>query len=90
MAGINAARLASGQTPVVLPRETVIGSLAHYITTARPDGFQPMNATFGLLPAIGSAGGRKERNRALGARALAALEAVLPHLREDVRRAAPG
>ncbi|MBA4496244.1 FADH(2)-oxidizing methylenetetrahydrofolate--tRNA-(uracil(54)-C(5))-methyltransferase TrmFO [Paenactinomyces guangxiensis] len=49
IAGINAARLVHGQELMVPPRSTAIGSLAHYITTANPDHFQPMNANFGLF-----------------------------------------
>lgn len=76
IAGLNAARLAKGQEPVTLPLETMMGSLAHYVTAADPDHFQPMNANHGLLPPL------KERIRDKGARrraqserALAALEA---------------
>ncbi|TCS93162.1 FADH(2)-oxidizing methylenetetrahydrofolate--tRNA-(uracil(54)-C(5))-methyltransferase TrmFO [Hazenella coriacea] len=49
IAGINAARLVLDKELVVPPSSTAIGSLAHYITTANPDHFQPMNANFGLL-----------------------------------------
>ena len=52
VAGINAARLAQGREPVVPPRESALGSMAHYITTASPDNFQPMNANFGLFPPL--------------------------------------
>jgi methylenetetrahydrofolate--tRNA-(uracil-5-)-methyltransferase len=52
IAGINVARLVTGSDPVVFPQETVIGSMAHYITTANPKNFQPMNANFGLLPPL--------------------------------------
>lgn len=52
MAGINAARLVRGMPPLTAPVTTVLGSLAHYITHAASDNFQPMNATFGLLPAL--------------------------------------
>lgn len=37
--------------PVVLPQETLLGSLSNYVTRANPN-FQPMNANFGLLPPI--------------------------------------
>ncbi|TCS82927.1 FADH(2)-oxidizing methylenetetrahydrofolate--tRNA-(uracil(54)-C(5))-methyltransferase TrmFO [Tepidibacillus fermentans] len=52
IAGINAALLYKGKDPLVFPRETVFGSMAHYITTADPKHFQPMNANFGLLPPL--------------------------------------
>lgn len=49
LAGVNAARLALGQPLILCPRETVLGSMAYYITHADPDHFQPMNANFGLI-----------------------------------------
>jgi len=49
LAGVNAARLALGQPLLECPRETVLGSMAYYITHADPDTFQPMNANFGLI-----------------------------------------
>jgi methylenetetrahydrofolate--tRNA-(uracil-5-)-methyltransferase len=51
LAGINAARLALDLPLQVPPPETAIGALAHYISNADPDHFQPMNITFGLLHA---------------------------------------
>jgi methylenetetrahydrofolate--tRNA-(uracil-5-)-methyltransferase len=59
IAGRNAAALASGETPSVLPRETALGSLCHYITHADPKEFQPANITFDLLPALDEATKRK-------------------------------
>lgn len=52
MAGINAFRLASGEQPVVFPKESCHGALANYITMADQDNFQPMNVNFGLLPPL--------------------------------------
>jgi len=49
LAGVNASRLALGQPLLECPRETVLGSMAYYITHADPDSFQPMNANFGLI-----------------------------------------
>jgi methylenetetrahydrofolate--tRNA-(uracil-5-)-methyltransferase len=75
LAGINAARLAKGEEPLVLPKETVIGSMAHYITTADPKHFQPMNANFGLLPALPQRiRSKKDRNEALAQRALDTIQ----------------
>lgn len=75
VAGINAARLAGGLKPVVFPRETAHGALAHYITTADPRNFQPMNITFGLLPPLEKkVRNKKQRNRMISARALDVLE----------------
>ena len=52
LAGVNAARLLRGQTPLELPRQTVIGALLHHICNADADSFQPMNANFGILPPV--------------------------------------
>ncbi len=52
IAGLNACRLASGQATLVFPQDTVIGAMAHYITTTSQHNFQPMNANFGLLPPL--------------------------------------
>lgn len=49
LAGVNAARLALAQPLITLPPATIIGSMAHYITHADPDHFQPMNANFGIV-----------------------------------------
>ena len=52
IAGMNAARFALGLDCLVLPADTTLGSMAHYITTADFKHFQPMNANFGLLPPL--------------------------------------
>ncbi|MCA9982589.1 MAG: methylenetetrahydrofolate--tRNA-(uracil(54)-C(5))-methyltransferase (FADH(2)-oxidizing) TrmFO, partial [Anaerolineales bacterium] len=52
LAGINAARLAAGLEPVVMPRESMLGALMHYVTSADSQYFQPMKANFGLLPPL--------------------------------------
>jgi methylenetetrahydrofolate--tRNA-(uracil-5-)-methyltransferase len=52
LAGMHAAALVSGETPVAPPRTTALGSLVHYITHADPKKFQPANITFDLLPPL--------------------------------------
>jgi methylenetetrahydrofolate--tRNA-(uracil-5-)-methyltransferase len=52
MAGRHAANLARGEEPSPLPRETALGSLVHYITSASPRGYQPANIAFDLLPPL--------------------------------------
>jgi methylenetetrahydrofolate--tRNA-(uracil-5-)-methyltransferase len=61
LAGIHAAALVAGETPVAPPRATALGSLVHYITHADPRKFQPANITFDLLPALD----KKVRDRSL-------------------------
>ncbi|SDT45592.1 methylenetetrahydrofolate--tRNA-(uracil-5-)-methyltransferase [Paenibacillaceae bacterium GAS479] len=75
LAGMNAGRLAKGQEPIVLPQETALGSMAHYITTADFKHFQPMNANFGLFPPLEKRiRNKKEKNESIANRALSALE----------------
>ncbi len=75
LAGVNMARLLSGQEPLVMPRETMMGALFWYVTHAEPKEFQPMKANFGLLPPLQPRVRRKrERYRKYAERALAALE----------------
>ncbi len=52
MAGVNAARYLIGKETLTFPRETVLGSLAHYITSADAKHFQPMNSNWALLPPL--------------------------------------
>ncbi len=59
VAGLNAARIVREEEPLTLPAEMMLGGLLSYITTPNP-GFQPMNANFGLLPAV-RARGRERR-----------------------------
>lgn len=78
VAGLNAAKLALGAAPVVFPTETVIGSMAYYITHAEGKHFQPMNANFGLLPDLPERiKDKKLRYQTLAERALNALETTI-------------
>ena len=52
VAGINLAHNYD-KGEVIFPRETMIGSMAYYISHAKNEkNFQPMNANFGLLPSL--------------------------------------
>jgi methylenetetrahydrofolate--tRNA-(uracil-5-)-methyltransferase len=78
LAGINAARLARGQAPVVAPRTTAIGALAHYASHADPAHYQPTNITFGIMPPLERPPrGKADRKTALSARALEDLAGFL-------------
>ena len=78
LAGINAARFASGEEPLVLPPETMLGALISYITDESVGNFQPMGANMGILPPLEKKIRHKdERYAALAERAIAGLEAVL-------------
>jgi methylenetetrahydrofolate--tRNA-(uracil-5-)-methyltransferase len=52
LAGMHAAALVSGETPIVPPRATALGSLMYYIIHADARKFQPANITFDLLPPL--------------------------------------
>jgi len=52
IAGISLALKINGQTLENLPKTTIIGAITNYLVTAEPNGFQPMNANFGILPPL--------------------------------------
>lgn len=52
MAGRNAAEVEAGRSPRPFPRETALGSLSFYISSAEAKGYQPANITFDLLPSL--------------------------------------
>jgi methylenetetrahydrofolate--tRNA-(uracil-5-)-methyltransferase len=49
LAGINLARVLSGEEPVVPPPTTMLGGLYRYLRDAEPGRFQPMNSNWGLI-----------------------------------------
>lgn len=75
LAGTNAARTVLGLEPVVPPAESMLGGLTRYLATANPDGFQPMNANWGLVPELPKqrGQGRRERREAMYRRGLQAF-----------------
>jgi methylenetetrahydrofolate--tRNA-(uracil-5-)-methyltransferase len=95
LAGTNAALRALGHAPVVPPEASMLGGLVRYLSTANPDGFQPMNANWGLVPVEakerGGPGKRERRERAY-ARGLAAFRDFLRDLPRPIpaRDGTPG
>jgi len=72
LAGLNAVRLLGDRPLLMPPATTALGSLLAYVTDRTRRDFQPMNANYGLFPALTTAKrvrGR-ERRRQLGERAL--------------------
>jgi methylenetetrahydrofolate--tRNA-(uracil-5-)-methyltransferase len=51
LVGINVANDILKKERLIMPKETVIGALANYISTPNIN-FQPMNANFGILPQL--------------------------------------
>lgn len=73
VAGINAAMRALDKEPVIFPKETEIGALAHYVSEGGvSSSFQPMNANFGIIAPLDKKvkGGKKYRNEAYAERSL--------------------
>lgn len=70
MAAIYLERKLSGKREILISENTVLGSLAKYITTKNKD-FQPMNANFGILPPLPRiVKDKSERKRLMAERSL--------------------
>lgn len=81
VAGVNAAKLFNGQTPVSFPEETAIGSMAHYITATNAKSFQPMNANFGIFPPLSQKiKNKQERYEKHAERALGSIQNFVNYL----------
>jgi methylenetetrahydrofolate--tRNA-(uracil-5-)-methyltransferase len=74
LAGVNAARLVAGGTPVTPPRTTSLGSLLGYVTQRGKKAFQPMNANYGLFPPLARPLRGRDKKLAMAERALGDLE----------------
>ncbi|MCE5284800.1 MAG: methylenetetrahydrofolate--tRNA-(uracil(54)-C(5))-methyltransferase (FADH(2)-oxidizing) TrmFO [Pelosinus sp.] len=74
VAGMNAARLSLGKSPLIFPEDTAHGALCRYITAADSKHFQPMNVNFGLLPPLKARiRDKKVKNRMIAEQALQSL-----------------
>jgi methylenetetrahydrofolate--tRNA-(uracil-5-)-methyltransferase len=85
VAGINAARHLQGQTPIVMPPETMLGALCHYVCSAAPKDFQPMKANFGIMPRLDrEVRQKRQRYDAFVKRALERIDATVTEARVPV------
>jgi methylenetetrahydrofolate--tRNA-(uracil-5-)-methyltransferase len=76
LAGVFAAFEARGERAPLPPETTAHGALLHYLQTADPKHFQPMNVNYGLFAPLAGLPRRlpkREKNERLAERALAAL-----------------
>src|ERR671917_113741 len=78
IAGSNAAKIARDEEPIEMPRDTMMGALAHYITT-KEGTLQPINSNWGLVPPVpkkenGERLSKPERRQRQARAALAVLE----------------
>jgi methylenetetrahydrofolate--tRNA-(uracil-5-)-methyltransferase len=88
MAGRFLAGAVRGEAPDSPPEGTAHGALLAHVSGTRPEGFQPMNINFGLLPAGPKRQGKRrlsraERRRAVSEAALNALDQWLDQMRKD-------
>lgn len=84
MASLAAARAVLELPEVEFPDVTAHGALANYISNPTIENFQPMNINFGLIPPLTVRIRKKrEKNAQIAARALEALDGVLPALKTE-------
>ena len=73
-AAINMDRYLSNKDLIVLPKTTVMGSMSIYICEANPEGFQPMNANFGIMEDLNIPHKKADRKRLYQERAFEDFE----------------
>ncbi len=64
------------QKDLNLPSETILGSLSQYVSTSNPN-FVPMNANFGIVPALSEKVRKKERREVYAQRSLDSLNNLI-------------
>lgn len=79
IAGMNMARLLNGKKPMIMPPTCMIGAMAHYITHADKNYFQPMNANFGIMQLMETVK-KKERKEAMARQALQVVSSMLEEM----------
>jgi len=77
IAGINAAKVMKGESPIVPPRETALGSLIKYITDTQVKSFQPMNINFGLFPTVQGKMQKTEKKKLIAKNALQSISTFI-------------
>ena len=88
IAGTNAARLARGEEPITMPRGTMMGALAHYVTT-KEGTLQPINSNWGLVPTVPKRenGRRLSKSERRQRQARLALSTLDEFMREGIKTA---
>lgn len=78
VAGLNAARRVLGEEPILFPRTTMLGAMAHYVKDGGNGAFVPMNANFGIVEPLPQRvkGGKPVKYQILSNRSLAAVEEI--------------
>lgn len=81
-AAINMDRYLKNKELIVLPASTVMGSMSLYICNASSDGFQPMNANFGIMQNLDIPHKKKDRKSLYAQRALQIMQKELEKINE--------
>ncbi len=89
MAGLQVVYRLDGRPPLTFPRASALGSLQHFLISAEPGHYQPVNITFSLLPPVPDAVARRHRRKAErnAARVRLALEEFDAFLDQESLRA---
>lgn len=78
LVGYNLSRIILGKPPIMLPRETMLGALTHYISDETVVNFQPMGANMGILPELEQrVRDKKLRYQALSERSMSELRMLI-------------
>ncbi|MCF7925877.1 MAG: methylenetetrahydrofolate--tRNA-(uracil(54)-C(5))-methyltransferase (FADH(2)-oxidizing) TrmFO, partial [Candidatus Izimaplasma sp.] len=77
LAAISLSRKLDGKEPIIFPQTTMIGAESFYVSTASVSSFQPMNANFGLIQALGFKHRKKERKAHYKERALKTIRELV-------------
>ncbi|MCM1382544.1 MAG: FAD-dependent oxidoreductase, partial [Muribaculaceae bacterium] len=81
MAGLNMARRLRGLETLILPRKTMVGALARYISDETVTNFQPMGANMGLLPELDvRIRDKQERYQKMAERSVDSLQLIVDSL----------
>lgn len=81
-AAINMDRYLKGKELHVFPATTIMGSMSLYICNASPEGFQPMNANFGIVTPLEENCHKKSRKLLYSERALKTMESEIEKLND--------
>ncbi|WP_457637036.1 methylenetetrahydrofolate--tRNA-(uracil(54)-C(5))-methyltransferase (FADH(2)-oxidizing) TrmFO [Oceanithermus sp.] len=82
LAGLQVAYVVRGEKALLPPEESMLGGLARFLVSANPEGFQPMNANWGLVPSLPGKMPKRERRRRMFERGLRAFVRWLEELGE--------
>ena len=83
VAAINMDRYLKGKELYYFSPKTIIGSMIHYIANASVDGFQPMNANFGIVEDLDFKHKKKDRKMLYANRALEEIKRAKEWLDEN-------